>query len=185
VLRWLILALALLLAGRLAIYAIRCAWNPFTSSTGRRRAPFWLRGRCAASKPRTTMTDGHSSRCSDWVSAVASSARNASPPRERRRHPCCGVLRRRPARDSPGLLRRHPAPAPSSRHHEAPTTATPTEGLGPPLQLSELHHFGAISRDGVACPIMRLFRHQLEPQSYLTPVHPWRLNRPAIGGITT
>ena len=37
------MTLVLLLLGRLAIYAISCAWNPFTDHSGRRRAPFWLR----------------------------------------------------------------------------------------------------------------------------------------------
>jgi hypothetical protein len=41
---WLILVLALLLFGRLAVYVVRCLWNPFTTRSGRRRAPFWLRG---------------------------------------------------------------------------------------------------------------------------------------------
>jgi hypothetical protein len=41
---WLISVLALLLAGRLAIYVAQCMWNPFTTRTGRRRAPLWLRG---------------------------------------------------------------------------------------------------------------------------------------------
>ena len=37
---WLILALALLLLGRLAVYVVQCAWNPFITRSGRRRAPF-------------------------------------------------------------------------------------------------------------------------------------------------
>ena len=40
---WLILALALLLLTRLAVYVAQCMWNPFTGRSGPRRAPFWLR----------------------------------------------------------------------------------------------------------------------------------------------
>lgn len=40
----LILVLVLLLLVRLAVYVVRCAWSPFITRTGRRRAPFWLRG---------------------------------------------------------------------------------------------------------------------------------------------
>jgi len=41
---WLILALALLLLAWLAIYIGQCMWNPFTTRSGRRRAPFCVRG---------------------------------------------------------------------------------------------------------------------------------------------
>ena len=40
---WLILALVLLLLGWLTVYVARVAWNPFTTRSGRRRAPVWLR----------------------------------------------------------------------------------------------------------------------------------------------
>ena len=40
---WLILGVVVILLLRLAIYVAQCAWQPFTTRSGRRRAPVWLR----------------------------------------------------------------------------------------------------------------------------------------------
>ena len=40
---WLISAIVVILLVRVAVYVAQCMWNPFTTRSGRRRAPFWLR----------------------------------------------------------------------------------------------------------------------------------------------